>query len=110
MKNPRKFQSDNSRMKKDMQVVFQALLEKLISVIYYENPNPQNLLLALESQKKNGALQKCSRDKDVKYKNCFPELFFILEFNSSGKTCHLFKFLSNVAFLFTQFFLYLSFF
>ena len=39
-------------MKKDMQVVFQALLEKLISVIYYENPNPQNLLLTLESQKK----------------------------------------------------------
>ena len=62
-------------MKKDVQVVFQALLEKLISVIYYENPNPQNLLLALESQKKNGALQKCSRDKDVKYKIAFLNYF-----------------------------------
>ena len=30
-------------------VAFQALLERLISVMYYENPDSQNLLLALES-------------------------------------------------------------
>ena len=48
VKNARKFQSHNSRMKKISKVAFQALPERLISVIYYKNPKSQNLLLALE--------------------------------------------------------------
>ena len=35
-------------MKKMRKVAFQALPERLISVIYYKNPKSQNLLLALE--------------------------------------------------------------
>ena len=47
-KKPKKnsiWQFENEKVCK---VAFQALLERLISVIYFENPNSQNLLLAPE--------------------------------------------------------------
>ena len=87
---------------------FQALHKRIISVIYCKTRNHQKQILALEyislnflQTKKNWALQKNSRDKDVKYMN-----FSRAEKNLKFKI----KFLSTLALLSTRFFLFFNFF
>ena len=94
---------------------FQALIKRIISVIYCKTRNHQKQILALEyislnflQTKKNWALQKNSRDKDVK---CMNLLFWTTSHFRAEKILKFkFKFLSTLALLSTRFFLFFNFF